>query len=44
MPVNKRDNLSKLQTLSVFLILDGTAKTKLAILEFLHCGEMAKKL
>ena len=28
MPVNKRDNLSKLQTLLVFLMFSGTAKNK----------------
>ena len=42
MPVCKRDNLSRLQTLLVFLILNGMAKTKLAILSFLHCGEIVK--
>ena len=40
----KRDYLSRLQTLMVFLILKGTAKTKLAILAFLYCGEIVKIL
>ena len=40
MSVGKRDCLSRLQTLWVFLILNGMAKTKLAILPFLCCGEI----
>ena len=40
--VDKRDYLSGLPTLLVFLILSGTAKIKLAILEFLYCGEIVK--
>ena len=31
-----------LDTLLVILILNGTAKTKLAILAFLYCGEFVK--
>ena len=42
MSVGKRDYLSRLQTLLVFLILNGIAKTKLAILAFLDCGEIVK--
>ena len=42
MSVDKRDYLSMLQTLLVFLILNGIAKTKLAILPFLCCGEIVK--
>ena len=38
----KRDYLSRLQTLLVFLILNGTVKTKLAILSFLCCEEILK--
>ena len=34
--------LSKLQTLLVFLILNGRAKMKLVILPFLCCGEIVK--
>ena len=41
MAVGKKDYLSRLQTLLVFLILNGMAKTKLAILPFLCCGEIA---
>ena len=42
MSVGKRDYLSRLQTLLIFLILNGTAKTKLAILPFLCCEEIVK--
>ena len=42
MSVGKMDYLSRLQTLLVFLILIGLAKTKLAILPFLYCGEIVK--
>ena len=42
MSVVKRDYISRLQTLLVFLILNGTAKTKLAILAFLYCGQIVK--
>ena len=42
MLVSKRDYLSRLPTLLVFLILNGMAKTKLAILPFLCCGELVK--
>ena len=42
MSVGKRDYLSRLQTLLVFLILDGMAKMKLAVLPFLCCGEILK--
>ena len=38
----KRDYLSRLQTLFVILILNGMAKTKLAVLPFLCCGEIVK--
>ena len=31
-----------LQTLQAFLILNGTAKTKLATLAFMYCGEYRK--
>ena len=31
-----------LKTSSVLLISNGTAKTKLAILQFLYCGEFVK--
>ena len=31
-----------LQTRSVYLLPDGTAKTKLATLVFLYCGEFVK--
>ena len=39
MPVGKMDYLSWLQTFLVFLILNDTAKTKLAILASLYQGE-----
>ena len=42
MSLGKIDYLSKLQTLSVFLILNGTAKTKLATLVFLYYEEIVK--
>ena len=42
MSVGKRNYLSRLQPWLVFLILINTAKTKLAILQFLYCGEMWK--
>ena len=42
MSVGKMDYLSRLQTSLVFLILIGLAKTKLAILPFLYCGEIVK--
>ena len=42
MSVSKRDYISSLQILIVFLIVKGTAKTKLAILPFLYCGEAVK--
>ena len=42
MSVGKRDNLLKLQTLLVFLILNSMVKMKLAILPFLCCGEIVK--
>ena len=42
MSVGNRDYLPRLQTLLVFLILNGMAKTKLAILPFLSCGEIMK--
>ena len=42
MSVSKRDYLSRLQTLLVSLILNGMAKTKLAILPFSCCGEIVK--
>ena len=42
MSVGKMEYLSRLQTLLVLLILNGTAKTKLAILAFLCCGEIVK--
>ena len=38
----QEDYISRLQTSLVKLILNGTAKTKLAILAFLHCGEIVK--
>ena len=34
------DYFSRLQTLLVSLILNGTAKAKLAMLEFLYCGDI----
>ena len=42
--IDKRDNPSMLQTLHVlvFLILNGTAKMKLAILAFLFRGEIVQ--
>ena len=42
MSVSKGHYISRLQTLLVFLILNGTAKMKLAILPFLYCGEIVK--
>ena len=42
MLVGKRDNLSRLQTLLVFFILNGMAKTTLVILLFLCSGEIVK--
>ena len=42
MSVGKRDYLSRLQTLLLFLILNGIAKTKFAIWAFLCCGEIVK--
>ena len=42
MSVGKRYYLLRLQTSLVFLILNGMAKTKLAILPFLCCGEIMK--
>ena len=42
MSVGKRDYFLRLQTLLVFLILNGVAKTKLAILPFLCCAEVVK--
>ena len=42
MSVDKRDYISMLLTLLVFLISNNTAKTKLAILAFLYCGEIVK--
>ena len=42
MSVVKRDYLSRLQTLFVFWSLNGIAKMKLAILAFLHCGQIVK--
>ena len=42
MSVVERDYISRLQTLLVFSILNGTAKTKLAILAFLYCGQIVK--
>ena len=42
MPGGKGHYISRLQTLLVFLILNGTAKMKLAILAFLYCGEIVK--
>ena len=44
MSVGKRDYLPRLQILLVFEFLNGTAKIKLAILAFLYCGEIMKKL
>ena len=40
MSVGKRDHPSRFQTLLVFLILNGTGKTKLAKLAFKYCGEI----
>ena len=40
--VGKRDDLSRLQTLLVFLILNGTDKTKLAKLPFSNCWEIVQ--
>ena len=42
MSVVKRDYLSRLQTLLVFLILNGMTETKLAILPFLCCWGIVK--
>ena len=42
MSVVKRDYLSRLQTLLVFLILNAMIETKSAILPFLCCGEIVK--
>ena len=44
MLVHKKDYFSKLQKLLVLLILNRAAKIKLAILEFLYCGEILKTL
>ena len=38
----KKYYISRLQTLFVFLILNGMAKTELAILPFLCCEEITK--
>ena len=42
MSVSKWDCLSRLHNLLVFLILNDTAKTKLAVLSLLECGEILK--
>ena len=42
MLVNVKLDVSWLQTLLVFLFLNGMAKMKLAILPFLCCGEIMK--
>ena len=42
MSVGKQGYLLRLQTLLVFLILNGMAKMKLDILPFLCCGEIVK--
>ena len=42
MSLGKRDYLSRLQTLLLFFNLNDTAKTKLAIISFLYCGEIVK--
>ena len=42
MSVGERDYLSRVQTLLVFLILNGVAKMKLAILLFLCSGAIMK--
>ena len=42
MSVGKRDYFSRMLTLLVFLILNGTAKTKLTILPFFCCEEIVK--
>ena len=42
MSIGKRGYLSWLQALLVFLIVNGTVKTKLATLPFLCCGEIVK--
>ena len=39
---DKKDYLLMLQTLLVFLILNGTAKTNLAVLALFYCGEIVK--
>ena len=39
---HNRLHISRLQILLVFLMLNGTAKMKLAILAFLYCGEIVK--
>ena len=41
MSVGESDSMTRLQTLLLILILNGTAKTKLAILA-LCCGEIVK--
>ena len=42
MSVGKRDNLTRFQTLLIFLIVNGMIKTKLAILPILCCEEIVK--
>ena len=42
MSFGKRDYLLWLESLLVFLILNGTTKRKLEILAFLCCGEIVK--
>ena len=42
MSVGKRHYISRLQTLLVFSLLNGIAKTKLAVLAYLYCGEIMK--
>ena len=42
MSFGKRNYLLSIQTLLVFLIVNGTSKTKLAILVFLCCGEILR--
>ena len=42
MSVDKSDYLSRLQTLLVYLIVNGAAKTKSAKLSFLYFGEIMK--
>ena len=41
-PYRNRDYLSRLQTLLVFLIFNGTTKTKLAMLVLSYCGEIVE--